>query len=102
MRCSSSRLPPTLSPAVSPTSAVSGVLHNDETVENHTRGGHEKFSRISSAQGKELQHVDELHAGDIGVVAKLKDTLSGDSLGAKDSPVEFPKAEILPGHRLRH
>ncbi|MCB1019152.1 MAG: elongation factor G, partial [Acidobacteria bacterium] len=73
---------------------ASGVLHNDETVENHTRGGHEKFARLSSAQGKELQHVDELHAGDIGVVAKLKDTLSGDSLGAKDSPVEFPKAEI--------
>ena len=73
---------------------ASGILHNDEIVHNHTRGGNEKFARISCPQGKELEQVSELHAGDIGVVAKLKDTLSGDSMGAKDSPVEFPKAEI--------
>jgi elongation factor G len=35
-----------------------------------------------------------LHAGDIGVVAKLKETLTGDSLGAKDFPIEFAKANI--------
>ncbi len=73
---------------------ASGVLKNDETIHNHTRGGNEKFARIACPQGKELEQVAQLHAGDIGVVAKLKDTLSGDSLGAKDSPVEFPKAEI--------
>ena len=75
---------------------ASGVLKNDEIVHNHTRGGSEKFARISCPQGKELENVSELHAGDLGVVAKLKDTLSGDSLGSKDSPVEFPKAEIPP------
>jgi elongation factor G len=75
---------------------ASGVLHNDETIYNHTRGGTEKFARISSPQGKDLEQVSEFHAGDIGVVAKLKETLSGDSLGVKDFPVEFPKADIPP------
>ncbi len=75
---------------------ASGVLHNDEIVHNHTRGGSEKFARISCAQGKDMEAVSELHAGDLGVVAKLKETLSGDSLGASSSPVEFPKADIPP------
>lgn len=73
---------------------VSGVLENDAAVYNHTKTGGEKFSRISVAQGKELMAVARFHAGDIGVVAKLKETLTGDSLGAKDSPVSFPKANI--------
>ncbi len=73
---------------------VSGVLQNDAAVYNHTRSTGEKFSRISAAQGKEFTNVPRFHAGDIGAVAKLKETLTGDSLGAKDSPVAFPKANI--------
>ena len=73
---------------------VSGVLQNDAAVYNHTRSTGEKFSRISVAQGKEFTNVPRFHAGDIGAVAKLKETLTGDSLGAKDSPVVFPKANI--------
>ena len=73
---------------------VSGVLQNDAAVYNHTRSTGEKFSRIGVAQGKELTNVARFHAGDIGVVAKLKETLTGDSLGAKDAPVTFPKANI--------
>ncbi len=73
---------------------ASGVLKNDAPVYNHTRESAEKFSRISVAQGKELTHVDEFHAGDIGTVAKLKDTLTGDSLGVKERPLLFPKANI--------
>ena len=73
---------------------VSGVLQNDAAVYNHTRSTGEKFSRISAAQGKEFTNVPRFHAGDIGAVAKLKETLTGDSLGAKDSPVVFPKANI--------
>ena len=75
---------------------ASGVLHTDEVVHNHTRGSSEKFARLSVPQGKELEQVKELHAGDIGVVAKLKDTLTGDCLGVKEAPVEFPKAAIPP------
>lgn len=75
---------------------VSGVLENDAIVENHTRGGHEKFSRISAVQGKDLVQVPRIHAGDIGAVAKLKDVRTGDSLGDKDTPVAYPKAVIPP------
>ncbi len=68
----------------------SGVLKNDATVQNFTRQTSEKFAHLSTMQGKTAVPVAELHAGDIGAVAKLKDTLTGDSLGDKASPIEFP------------
>ncbi len=69
----------------------SGVLKNDATVQNFTRNTSEKFSHLSIMQGKTAVGVQELHAGDIGAVAKLKDTLTGDSLGDKASAIEFPQ-----------
>jgi elongation factor G len=75
---------------------VSGVLHNEDVVQNFDRDVHEKFSRISVVRGKETEVVPEIHAGDIGVVAKLKETLTGDSLGDKGAPVRFRKAQIPP------
>jgi elongation factor G len=70
----------------------SGVLKNDATVQNFTRQTAEKFAHLSTMQGKTAVPVPELHAGDIGAIAKLKDTLTGDSLGDKSSPIEFPAA----------
>jgi elongation factor G len=70
----------------------SGVLKNDATVQNFTRQTSEKFAHLSTMQGKTPVPVPELHAGDIGAIAKLKDTLTGDSLGDKSSPIEFPVA----------
>ncbi len=75
---------------------VSGVLRNDDVVHNYDRESNEKFSRISVIRGKELGAVPEIRAGDIGVVAKLKETLTGDSLGDKGSPVAFKKVQIPP------
>jgi elongation factor G len=72
----------------------SGVLKNDDTIDNYTRRTHERFSRISAVQGKDLTPVQAFHAGDIGAVAKLRDTLTGDSLGQKDQVIEFPKAKL--------
>jgi elongation factor G len=46
-------------------------------------------------QGKTSTAVPEIHAGDIGAVAKLKDTLTGDTLGDKASPILYP-AVVLP------
>ena len=74
----------------------SGVLQNDASVYNHTKQASEKFARISVAQGKTLEPVSAIHAGDIGVVAKLKDTATGDSLGVKERPVQFPQVELPP------
>ena len=73
---------------------VSGVLTNDAQVFNHTKSSIEKLVRISVSQGKDLTQVSAVHAGDIGVVAKLKDTHTGDSLGDKEHEVIFPRVEL--------
>ncbi len=49
----------------------SGVLKNEATVQNFSRGSSEKLSHVSIMQGKTAVPVTELHAGDIGAVAKL-------------------------------
>ena len=73
---------------------VSGVLNNDDNVFNFTKSTQERFARIGVALGKELTPVTSVHAGDLGAIAKLKDTLTGDSLGDKTRPIQFPKANI--------
>ncbi|HKD81963.1 MAG TPA: elongation factor G [Candidatus Angelobacter sp.] len=73
----------------------SGVVKNDATLQNFTRSTSEKLSHLSIPQGKNLVAVPELHAGDIGAVAKLRDTLTGDTLGDKANPIEFPGV-VLP------
>ena len=72
----------------------SGVLKNDVTVQNFTRGSSEKFAHIGIMQGKTAVPVTELHAGDIGAVAKLKDTVTGDTLGDKSAPIQYPKVHL--------
>jgi len=72
----------------------SGVLKNDATVQNFTRGSAEKLAHISLMQGKTAVPITELHAGDIGAVAKLKDTLTGDTLGDKSAPIQYPSVHL--------
>src|SRR5450432_1872745 len=73
----------------------SGVVKNDATMQNFVRGTSEKLAHLSVPQGKNLIPVTELHAGDIGAVAKLKDTVTGDKLGDKDNPIKFAGV-VLP------
>jgi elongation factor G len=72
----------------------SGVLKNDVTVQNFSRNSQEKLAHISVIQGKTAVPVQELHAGDIGAVAKLKDTLTGDTLGDKNAPIQYPRVKL--------
>jgi len=72
----------------------SGVLKNDAALQNFNRSAPEKLSHISLMQGKNMAPVNEIHAGDIGAVAKLKDTLTGDTLGDKAAPIEYPKVKL--------
>jgi elongation factor G len=72
----------------------SGVLKNEATAQNFSRGSTEKLSHISIMQGKTAVPVTELHAGDIGAVAKLKDTLTGDTLGDKSAPIQYPRVKL--------
>jgi elongation factor G len=73
----------------------SGVLKNDASLQNYNRNIQEKFAHISLIQGKQAVPIPELHAGDIGAVAKLRETLTGDTLGDKASPIRY-KAVQLP------
>jgi len=72
----------------------SGVLKNDASLQNFSRGPSEKLAHISIMQGKTAVPVNELHAGDIGAVAKLKDTLTGDTLGDKSAPIQYPHVKL--------
>jgi elongation factor G len=72
----------------------SGVLKNDATIANFTRGVNERFQHISVAQGKTHTQVAELQAGDIGVVGKLKETVTGDTLGEKGAPIHYPQVKL--------
>lgn len=67
----------------------SGVVKNDANLVNARTSGAERLSHIGALMGKTIQPVTELHAGDIGAVAKLKETLTGDTLGEKGSLVAF-------------
>ena len=80
---------------------ASGILQSDAPVHNHRAGGSEKFARISVPVGKTLHPVASLHAGDIGAVAKLKDTATGDSLGVKENEILFPKT-VLPAPSISY
>jgi elongation factor G len=73
---------------------LSGVLKNEATLSNFNRGGSEKFSHIAVVQGKLQSPIGELRAGDLGAVAKLKDTLTGDTLGDKAAPILYPKLKL--------
>ncbi len=72
---------------------LSGIVKNDAAFENYTRRGSEKLSHLSIMQGRKAVEVPELHAGDLGAVAKLRDTLTGDTLGIKgaDFQIALPK-----------
>jgi elongation factor G len=73
----------------------SGVLKNDVTVQNFNRNTPERMQHTMVVQGKQLTEIQELHAGDIGAIAKLKETVTGDTLGDKGAPIYYQHA-ILP------
>jgi elongation factor G len=72
----------------------SGVLKNDASLQNYNRNTLEKFAHISLIQGKQAVPIHEIHAGDIGSVAKLRETLTGDTLGDKSSPIRYPAVQL--------
>jgi elongation factor G len=68
---------------------MSGSLANDASLVNMRTSQAERVAHLSIAFGKQLSEIKELKAGDIGVVAKLKDTLTGDTLCEKSDCVVF-------------
>ncbi len=73
---------------------MSGVVKNDATLVNFNRSTPERLQHIQVMQGKTSTAIPEIHAGDIGAVAKLKETLSGETLGDKAAPIFYPSARL--------
>jgi elongation factor G len=73
---------------------LSGCVKNDASLQNNTRNTTERLAHIGVPFGKTIIPVNELHAGDIGAVAKLRDTLTGDTLSDKSSSVTFPAVKL--------
>jgi len=69
----------------------SGTLKSDSAIHNATRDVAERFGSLLLLQGKNQTQVPELQAGDIGAVAKLKETQTGDTLADKAHPIAYPK-----------
>jgi len=74
--------------------AWSGILKNDVNLVNARTNGTERLSHIGCLMGKTIVPVTELHAGDIGAVAKLKETVTGDTLCDKGAIIEYPPVKI--------
>jgi elongation factor G len=72
----------------------SGQLSADSSVYNSTRKITEKFGHIFFLEGKNQKQTDVLIPGDIAGVAKLKDTITGDTLCFEKAPIIFNKVEI--------
>lgn len=78
----------------------SGTLKADSTVYNANRSSAEKLGALALLQGKQQVFVPEVKAGDLAAAAKLKDTLTGDTLCADKAhpvvfePPRFPEASI--------
>ncbi len=72
----------------------SGSLTNESRAWNATQGVEERFNSLMIMRGKEQIPVTRLHAGDIGVVAKLTHTKTGDSFSSKDNPIQVTKPDF--------
>jgi elongation factor G len=70
---------------------LSGTVKGDATLANVRAHGKERFGALMVMQGKEHTNETEIGEGDIGAVAKLKETQTGDLLLDQERPVELPR-----------
>jgi len=66
-----------------------GVIDSNSQVWNATRGGAERIGQLFLLRGKTQEPVSQLRAGDIGAVAKLNLTSTGDTLCSRDKPIKI-------------
>jgi elongation factor G len=66
-----------------------GAITSNSQVWNVTRGENERIGQLFILRGKSQEPAQEIGAGDIGAVAKLSVTATGDTIGAKDKPIKI-------------
>jgi len=75
----------------------SGVLTSDSTIFNSTKGVEERIGQIYELEGKKQHPIKQAVAGDIVAVAKLKETVTGDTLCDAANPIVYePAKQLLP------
>ena len=72
----------------------SGVLKGDDTLYNADSDVETKPGKIYTMCGNKPEEVEELFAGDIGAIAKLNNTNTGDTLSTKATPVSYARTEF--------
>ncbi len=73
---------------------LSGTLHGQGGVYNATKGSDERIGQLLYLHGKEQEPAGELKAGEIGAVAKLGVTETGDTLASRDHPLVLPPMDF--------
>lgn len=82
---------------------ASGVLKQDDVLFNNNKDIEEKIGKLYVIQGNKPMEVPELHAGDIGALAKLTGARTGDSLSTKATTIQYGKADIsIPYTYMRY
>jgi elongation factor G len=71
-----------------------GVINHDTQALNTRSHSKERIGQLITFDGSETVHVDEFGPGDIGAVAKLKETRAGDWLASRDEPVAMPQISL--------
>jgi elongation factor G len=73
---------------------IDGTVSSDSTLVNHRSRNKERIGQLLALQGKDHEQADAFGPGDLGAVAKLKETLTGDLLLDADKDVEQPKIDF--------
>ena len=71
-----------------------GTLKPDSTLYNVNKDAEEKIAKVYVLRGKDVIEVPELRAGDIGAVAKLSVTQTGDTIALRSAPIVYHKPKI--------
>jgi elongation factor G len=71
-----------------------GLLTHDSHVLNTRAHSKERIGQLLSFEGNQTPHVTEFGPGDIGAVAKLKETKAGDWLASRDEPIQMPSIKL--------
>ncbi|MBQ7077633.1 MAG: elongation factor G [Lachnospiraceae bacterium] len=73
---------------------MSGVLKTDDLLYDYDKETEEKIGKLYVLKGNKPTEVPELHAGDIGALAKLSKAATGDTLSVKANPIVYGKTEL--------
>jgi elongation factor G len=71
-----------------------GTMRHDTQALNTRAHAKERIGQLLTFAGKDVVHVDEFGPGDIGAIAKLKETRAGDWLAARDEPIVLPALKL--------